>query len=243
MNKKVFNALYSLLIIPYSLIALTLLFSINGCKDDQNIKPTSVTMNYISNDVGKWIVYDVDSIYHLDNDSNTDNNVDTFHFQIKEVIDSMGIDGENQPIQNLTRYKRQNDTLPWNFLVRWTAKITATSYQKVEDNIRYIKLGFPITNSEQWDGNAFNTLGVENYFYGAINQAVSYGSFYFDSTLTVVEGDSTIGFVNYPYGIEKYATGLGMYYHYYAAVDFFPGTTQIITGLQYTERINSHGHY
>ena len=56
-------------------------------------------MNYVANDPGRWIVYDADSIMHLDNDSNTDDNVDTSRFQIMEVIDSMGIDGENQPIQ------------------------------------------------------------------------------------------------------------------------------------------------
>src|SRR5579872_805572 len=87
----------------FALISLFLI-TVNGCKNDQDIKPLSLTSNYISNDVGRWMIYDVDSIYHLDNDSNTDNNVDTFHFQIKEVIDSMSIDGENQPIQILSRY-------------------------------------------------------------------------------------------------------------------------------------------
>lgn len=226
----------------FILVSIFIIFC-GGCKNDQEIKPLSLNFNYISNDVGKWIVYDVDSIYHLDNDNNTDNNVDTFHFQIKEVTDSMGIDGENQPIQYLTRYKRANDTLPWNFLVRWTAKITSVNYQKVEDNIRYIKLGFPVYSAERWNGNAYNTLGEEDYYYGSINVPSAFESFNFDSTLTVIEGDSTIGYQAYPFGKEMYATGIGMYYHYYASVDYYPGTFMIITGLQYTERINSYGHY
>jgi hypothetical protein len=226
-----------------SALLVALLFSANGCKQDEAVKPVSPSFNYVANDVGRWIVYDCDSIIHLDNDNNTDNNVDTSHFQIMEVMDSVGIDGESQPVQHLSRFKRLNDTVPWQFLNRWTAKITSAGYQKVEDNIRYLKLGFPISSLEKWNGNAYNNLGESDYFYGGINVSASFGSLSFDSTLTVIQGDSTIGYHNYPFGMEKYATGIGMYYHYYAAVDFYPGTTLIISGVQYYERINSHGHY
>lgn len=222
---------------------LLFLFSLQSCKDDELVTPSSPTMNYVSNDAGKWIVYDCDSIIHLDNDNNTDNNVEISQFQIKEVIDSIGIDGENQPIQHLSRFKRANDTLQWTFLSRWTAKITSGGYQKVEDNTRYLKLGFPISNAQKWNGNSYNTLGEEDYIYNGINEPAGLASFSFDSTLTVVQGDSTIGYHTYPSGIEKYATGIGMYYRYYAAVDFYPGTVLIISGVEYSERISSYGHY
>ena len=80
----------------------------------------------------------------------------------------------------------------------------------MEENIRYLKLGFPIISTEVWNGNAYNILGEEDYFYSVINQPDNFQTFTFDSTLTVIEGDSTIGYHTYPYGKEKYATGIGM---------------------------------
>src|SRR4051812_45011006 len=213
MNKTVIKSFYYLFLVTY--------FLFSACKDDDIAKPVSVTDNFVSNDVGRWLVYDCDSIIHLDNDNNTDNNVDTFHFQLKEVIDSLGYDGEKQQIQHLSRYTRLNDTLPWEFQARWTAKITKTTYQKVEDNIRFQRLAFPVYSSQKWNGNAYNHLGEEDYFYNGINQPENFRTFNFDSTVTVIQGDSTIGYHNYPFGVEKYATGAGLYYKYYAAVDYY----------------------
>ncbi len=227
----------------FILSSFIMLFLVQGCKDDDVISPASPALNYVKNDPGRWIIYDCDSIHHLDNDNNTDNNVDTFRFQIMEVIDSIGIDGENQKIQHLSRYKKEQDSTQWKFMARWTAKINSGGYQRVEDNIRYLRLGFPIGSGTKWNGNAYNTLGEEEYYYGMINEPASAGGMHFDSTLTVVQGDSTIGYHNYPFGIEQYATGIGPIYRYYASVDYYPGTTVIISGVQYYERINSYGHY
>lgn len=235
----------TLQLITSAFFTLIFLFLIlfSGCKDDEAINPAPVSLNYVSNDIGRWMIYDCDSILHLDNDNNTDNNVDSSQFQIMEVIDSIGIDGTNEPIQHLSRFKRLNDTAAWSFLARWTAKINNSGYQRVEDNNRYIRLGFPITTFTKWNGNAYNNLGEEEYFYKAVNESGSFRNFSFDSTLTVVQGDSAIGYDNYPFGMEKYATGVGMFYHYYAAVDYYPGTTFIISGVEYYERLNSFGHY
>jgi hypothetical protein len=213
-----------------------------GCKEDEVIKPSSGALNYVSNDVGRWIIYDCDSITHLDNDNNTDNNVDTAYFQIKEVIDSIGVDAEGEAIQHLSRYIKEPDSTGWIFRSRWTAKINSYGYQRVEENIRYLKLGFPISLSTKWNGNAYNNLGEEDYFYADLHAPETFNDFSFDSTITVVQGDSTIGYHTYPFGIEKYAASYGMYYRYRATIDFFPGTTIIISGVQYHERMNSFGH-
>ena len=39
--------------------------------------------------------------------------------------------------------------------------LTTSRAEREEDNIRYIRLGFPISSTITWDGNAFNTLGEE----------------------------------------------------------------------------------
>ena len=57
--------------------------------------------------IGRWVEYDVDSIYHGENDNNNDDSVYTFHFQIREEIDSTFINGQGQETQILIRYKRR----------------------------------------------------------------------------------------------------------------------------------------
>jgi hypothetical protein len=78
-----------------------------------------------------------------------------------------------------------------------------------EDNYAYLKLVFPMSLNETWNGNAENTIGTWNYQYTTLHIPLTINGNHFDSTLTVFQQkDSSLQ--GYQYYFEQYATGVGL---------------------------------
>lgn len=201
----------------FSLIVFTL-FLCSSCNDEIEDNPADIEAGtlyrYFPLDSGSYIVYQVDSIIHRYEDDqydNPDSLVDTFHYEVKEVVDSSFIDGEGDVAWRIARYYRGNNTEPWNFTTLWTAKRTSQSAQKVEENIRFIKLSFPIQTHTSWNGNLYNFLPEEDYSVDEANVPIDIGGFNFDSSVTVIElADSNA--LHKIFKKEKYAYRLGLVY-------------------------------
>lgn len=54
----------------------------------------------------------MDSIFHAENDNNNDDSVYSYHFQVREEIDTSYADGQGRPTQVVLRYKRNTDLDP-----------------------------------------------------------------------------------------------------------------------------------
>ncbi len=218
-----------------------------SCKDDVVEPPINSTYTgYFPLDSGFWVIYDADSVVHLDFDDpfNIDTAIERYSFQIREVIDSGFVDAEGDWAYRISRYKRGSDTLPWTFLNLWTAKINGSSAQRVEDNIRFVKLSFPINERKTWNGNAFNYYTEEDYAYSQIHQPYSIQSNHFDSTVTVIQNDF-ISNVNRIYKSEVYANHVGMVFKEQDSlntVNLPNGTVLILNGTTYQLRINDYKH-
>ncbi len=193
---------------------------------------------------GSWAIYDVDSIVHLEDDDATnqpDTSIRIFHFKIMEVVDTDFIDGEGQPAYKIARYKQANDTLPFDFQSEWVATCTSNSAQRVEDNIRYIKLAFPInTRTEAWNGNAYNSFLEEDYSYTDIHVSATINSLSFDSTVTVLQLEDN-NVLHRIFKEEKYANHVGMIYKQRDSLNL-NGILQVTNGFEYKETINSYGN-
>ena len=120
------------------LISLTA-FTWYSCKKE-SVEAPALSYNYFPTESGKYIIYDVDSIYHSETDNNNDDSVFSYHFQIKDKIDSSFIDLEGRLNQVRLRYHRDNDTLPWQLTEVWTQYLSSTSAYLTEENIKYHKL-------------------------------------------------------------------------------------------------------
>ncbi|MCX6291883.1 MAG: hypothetical protein NT126_08975 [Bacteroidetes bacterium] len=226
----------------WSVAILTLLFF--SCKKDHVESPVaSGYYGYFPLEQDSWVVYDVDSVVHLTDDDLTnrpDTSIAVYHFQIKEIIDSGFMDGEGNQAFRISRYKRMNDTLPWDFQVEWTAKLTATSAQRVEDNIRYVKLSFPMNKKTSWNGNAYNNYVREDYSYDDIHVPSTINTLYFDSTVTVLQllDDNLIHRI---YKAEKYANHVGLVYKQKDSLNI-NSIGQVTNGVEFKESILSFGH-
>lgn len=190
------------------LIISALLFFTFSCSKDNEVTVVDLGMAYAGLDLGNYVIYDVDSIFYDDfNDT-----VITTSFQLKELVAESYTDLEGDEAFKINRYKRDYDTLPWIQTDVWNAKLTSTNYQKVEENVRYIKLIFPVRDNSKWNGNSMNNEGEQQYEYKSVDHAELVGSTNLDQVLTVLQEDDQTNLINPRIFEEKFAYGIGLVY-------------------------------
>ncbi len=194
---------------------LLMTISVISCNDDDTTQtPSGLIYGYFPVNVGHEIIYDVTSITK-DEFSGAE---DTLIYQIKEVVESVFLDGSGRVTQRLERYKRDTPNDPWIINDVWTSNMTPSRVEKKEENIPYVKLVFPITSSVTWNGNVLNTEEPKEYEYDNLHVADVVGGINFDSTLTVIQLNFQDSFIT-QYEVEKYALNVGMIYKEFVEVN------------------------
>ena len=217
----------------FSFIVLVSFFF--SCKKDEVIHTEGPYYHYAPTDTGRWILYDVDSTFYS---VFTNPRATRYKFQILERIDSTYIDSQGRPTQRLERFRRDSSGGPWHQEVTvWTSTLTLQRYERVEDNVRYVKLGFPIRANATWDGNDFNVQPEDIYEYDDVHVEYMLGTFNFDSTLIVKRGNPP-NFIERKNGIEIFANHVGMIYKEFYNLDIqqftdTSGTTYFYTMVGY----------
>jgi hypothetical protein len=201
-------------IIIITSVFISVLFFLNGCKKDSDLPPANMGYRYFPANTGHWAIYLVDSIaWNAFNGS-----VDTFQYQIKEVIESEFIDDQGRNTLRIERYKRMSDTIAWVIKDVWFANRTPSTAERVEENIRYVRLIFPVKEGDEWNGNATNTLDREDYSYSDVHSPYTVGLHAFDSSLTVIQIDK-LNLIQRDFAEEVYAVGAGLIYKKVIHVD------------------------
>ena len=228
-------------ILVFSLV----IFSFSCKKRELLIADQSQDVSYFPLYTGFWAEYAVDSVVHYDIDdiSQVDTAIGRYHFFVREEIDTSFLDGENEKAYVILRYRRESDTLPWSFMNVWTAKITPYSAQRVEDNIRFVRLHFPISYSSSWEGNDFNFFMEEEYSYEDLYKPLQFGSLKFDSTISVLQNDF-ISHINRIFKKEIYGAHAGLLYKQIDSVNTrnTDNGTIILNGLEYKLSITGYKH-
>ncbi len=217
-----------------------LLFS---CKKDNEVIPVSLGYSYAGLSVGKYVVYDVDSIFYDD----FDNSVHQYYFQIKELVQSKYIDGEGEEAYRLERYKKDTAVSPnFQLQVVWNSKLTPTTYQKVENNERFVKLIFPVKEGKVWNGNSLNNRGAWDYECVSAHVPEQIGGVALDSVATVTQfddGDEIL--IQRQFYQEKFAAKVGLVYKRVIdvkkAFNNQTGFYENSLGVDVTYTLNSYG--
>ena len=137
--------------------------------------------NYISSKIGSYSDYAVQEIIYDD----FKNTIDTFNYQIKEVNESTFKDNLGRNSIRIDRYKRNHDSINWDYLNTWYTSVDAHSIERIENNIRKIIISFPITNDAVWNSNEFNMEYVNNVFYTSLHKPYTLNSTKHDSSITI----------------------------------------------------------
>ncbi len=149
-----------------------------SCRKSNDIISTSNDFSYYPLQVKNEYIYWVETV-HIDAPININ---DTQRYYLKEYIESTFADNTGKPAYRIERYQRSDTTQNWNLTDVWTSQYYDHQEHKVEENVRYVKLIFPVALNVTWDGNSFNTLGSQTYSIDSLD--VSWNGF--DSTCLVM---------------------------------------------------------
>jgi hypothetical protein len=106
----------------------------------------------------------------------------------------------------------------------WTQKRTGTTAERVEENLRFVKLEFPVAEGGNWNGNAFNNLGTQQYKYVNVGKFADVGILQFDNTITV-EQKNNVNLVDEEVFYEIYAVDIGLVLRHSTDLDKQVGQT------------------
>lgn len=218
--------------ILFLLLLATAFFS---CKNEvETIDEETKGYDYFPLEIGKNIVYLVDSIIY-DTTSMGIVVTQSSSFIKEEIVDTLR-NNTNDLIYRIERFERYDQTDPWQIQEVWSSTRNDVQAERTESNLRFIKMLFPLTSNDNWDGTAHidNTTIIPVAGEGmqifkswssdviSIDEPEEIGSFSFDEVTTISHADDS-NLIEYRYNIEKYAKGIGLVYRELKILD-----TQVI---------------
>lgn len=204
-------------------------------KDDT--APYDVGYDYFPYSPGVWHHYDVDSTVWDDFTGETY----YYNSQILEVVESYFTDQEGNKALRIERYFRNSDTSEWVISDVWYANLKPATAEKVEENVRFVKLAFPVRMNNTWNGNALNSLNSEEYEYEDIDVPLSISGMLYDSTVTVLH-QYNVNLIEEDIRYEVYARGVGMIKKYTKTVTKnIAQPDQIVSGVLIEYRLRNYG--
>lgn len=228
----------------FTVLALGLAAS--SCKKTNHFQGNVLTNYYIPLQVGKYITYRMDSLtfyYYGQNDTITS-------YLAKDSVEKQTVDNTGATVWLVTRYLSDTTGSSWNPSETYVVSPSSSAIDVTENNLRFVKLGFPMDLGFSWTGNTYlpynpyqdfftysdyNNLDLTdwNYEYMQVNQpfTVTNGTTY-DSATTVLQiADSTnvpiadAGiFASITYWSETYAKNIGMIYRRTEMWEYQPPT-------------------
>ncbi len=217
------------------LIFCCAIVGITSCKKENTAPSDNVTGHeYFPVYEGFERFYHVDSIA-WDNFTAT---VDTFSYDVKEVIGETYTDNEGRPTQKIYRYLHDNSG-NWVIWKVWSMNNLATRAEQTEDNLRYVKLIFSPALNEKWNGNAYNTSDPLEYKITDMSASETVGSLTFNSVLTVTQQDED-NLSERHLDEERYAANIGLYYRKNIHQKKVFPTDDIESGYIYTEILTGY---
>jgi hypothetical protein len=221
---------------------LSIIIILSACTKENENFFASLDRDYYPLESGTYNLYDVIEI-NIDEPSNI---YDTTKYQLKELIGGTFKDDLGITSYLLLRYKRENSNQSWDISDVWTTQYYDSKLFVTEENIRYVKVIFPLAINRTWDGNAYNTLNANDYEITGLDEPLMVYEQAFDSVLTVThEADSSL--IHKNYALEQYARDTGLIYKektYLNSQEIEPGVPledRITTGTIYKQKFIERG--
>lgn len=180
-----------------------------SCNKTNNNPQIDFGYDYYPNDSSYFRLYEVEDILYNDFQQTTD----TINYQMVEVFDRNFKDLEGRDSQELKRF-RQNPNGTWTLLDVWQATKTDTRVEQVEENIRIIKLIFPVKVGNNWNGYAFAGIDDESFEVESKVQDTVINDINIEELVTVTHYNNK-NFIEQQTELEKFGKGIGMVHRYY----------------------------
>jgi hypothetical protein len=105
---------------------------------------------YYPLEIGRFWEYQVDSTIY--------DPIEPVYFsstQVREEVVDTFLDLQNHPWYRIERFERASDTLPWEIKQVVAATIRGNEALRLEDDLTFVKLHFPLTPFKSWNGNKY----------------------------------------------------------------------------------------
>jgi hypothetical protein len=210
------------------LVLVAMYFFTASCSEKMTTFDTPALAEYFPLQVGKYITYRLDSTVL------TQFGRDTVvrSYRARDMVDAQITDGEGRPSYRIIRsLSNLTGTSPFVPSSTFMATPEKTDWiEVVEDNLRFMKLRFPIIEAFEWKGNSFIDVTSLNsqyryladwtYAYQNVGQPATINGKTYPNTITVLQRDEVVPpgpfnpqfFKQYDYSIEIYALGIGLVY-------------------------------
>ncbi|MFT3827312.1 MAG: hypothetical protein QM731_25515 [Chitinophagaceae bacterium] len=248
----------------YSAVLISLIGAVSCGKSTDTYNTASATDYYMPLQVGKYIIYRLDTLKFINNQKDT-----IVSSQAKDLVAEAITDNLGRPAWRIVRYGRplnSTDDNAWTPINTFTATYADHKLEFVEDNLRFVKLHEPFREGYSWLGNSYlpytpygaqydfsNDEDIQkwNYTFEELNASVDINGKTYDSTVTVTQiADSNNVPIVYPQGIaynnywvEKYAKNIGLVYKQVIMWEYQPETSthsSYTTGFGVLQTIISH---
>lgn len=202
---------------------------LQACSEKKIELSTPALSDYFPLTVGKYITY------RLDSTNTTRFGADTAvtRYRVQDLVDASITDGLGRKAYRIRR--TISDTAA-NSVFRSSNTFMVIPQQTdwielVENNLRFMKLRFPISEGFQWKGNSFiDALSVNSpvrylydwdYRYANVGEPFTVLGRTFENTITVLQRDEEFPegpfstsqpYKQWDYSIEVYARGVGLIY-------------------------------
>ena len=223
-----------------SLLLLTLSFSLTKCNKKETLSSPALS-DYYPLKLGKYIVYRVDST--VTTQFGVSLEVHSYLFKdsvADEITDNLG----RKAYRIYRKITDTNGIAPYQSIATMMTVPVGTDWiEHIENNLRYMKLRWPIRDGMEWKGNSFievsslnspnQYLADWNYTYQNIGQPYMVNQTTFDTTITVIQRDETIPegpfdpevYKQRNYSIEVYAKDVGLIYKEFLHYIYQPATS------------------
>lgn len=133
-------------------LMLLVLLSVLSCKKEtEMLDESTFGYDFFPVATGKSWTYASDSIIY----DNGGAKRDTFRSFIREEIGEKFLDEEGHPVFKVYRFFRRNQNDAWTRINTWTTEVDSARAIRTEENLKFVKLVFPVKKGLRWDGNVF----------------------------------------------------------------------------------------
>jgi hypothetical protein len=127
--------------------------------------------------------------------------------------------GTELDLRGRTTYRLENwvaDTArpnDWQFEILWTQYRDNDWAERIEGNVRYVVLQFPVIQESPWNGNIFNSEGDQFYQYLNLDTTLTLGGRTYTNCVFVLQRRE-LSLLRDQYAYEIYAPGVGKLVRY-----------------------------
>lgn len=186
-------------------ILSALIVVLASCEKDEPATVVDLGLRYFPVEVGTYVDYVVDTVF-VDEQGGFPIFEETY--ELRELLADQFTDPEGRVSERIERFVK--DSLgQWVIRDVWYQHRSAAVAERVEENVRRIRMVFKPDTRKKWDLNALNPLPELEMEYVSVDEPASINGFSFDSTV-VVNTTFTNNLVDTIINLERFAKGIGL---------------------------------